>query len=349
MIALVAALGAMTLATGRCRNLGRARPSGRPAMTVIVPARNEAHALPRLLDDLRAQREVDLEVVVVDDDSTDGTAEHARRAGVRVIEAGGHPPGWNPKVWALDVGARSAARDVLVFVDADVRLSPLALAAVAARLERHSGLVSVAPYHTPRRPVESLSAPWNVVTVAAGQRLAVGSLIAIGRRDYDLIGGHAARPATIVDDIELAKSAHRHGVPTALFAGEGLVTVRSYPRGLREIIDGWTKNTSAGASSTTPLAALVVAAWTMASLSPLVHVLRGDVRRAAFAWAVTGWHLRWLCRRFGAFDSRVVGVGAPLLGAFFAAVNVRSLWLRARGRPVRWKDRAMTPDGVVVP
>ncbi len=197
-------------------------------------------------------------------------------------------------------------------------------------------------------PVESLSAPWNVVTVAAGQDLAVGSLIAIDRSEYERIGGHAARPSTIVDDIELARSARRRGVPTALFTGEGLVSVRSYPSGGRAIVEGWTKNTSAGATSTTPVAAFVVTIWAMALISPLVFALRRDVPRALAAWAVTGWHLRWSAGRVGDFDGRMVGAGSPVLGMFFAVVSARSMWVRLRRRPVRWKDRLMTPDGIEV-
>ena len=348
MAATVAALAAMTVATERCRRLDERIPVGAPTMSVIIPARNEAATLPNLLDDLGAQQGVSLQVVVVDDESTDGTSLAARRAGVEVVRVPERPPGWNPKVWALDVGARHATGGILVFLDADVRLAPTAMRSVAAQLERFGGMVSVAPRHTTRRPIESLSAPWNLVTVAAGQDRAVGSLIVIGRRDYDRIGGHAARPSTIVDDIELARSARRHGIRTVLFTGEHLVTVRSYPGGWRQIVDGWTKNTAAGAASTPPAAALVVTAWTMALLSPLVCAVRRDVPGALFTWVITGWHLRRSSTRVGDFDARVAGLGAPLLGLFFAAVTARSAWARARRHPVPWKDRLMTPDGIEV-
>ena len=348
MAATVAALAAMTSATARCRRLGECRPVAGRSMSVIIPARNEAATLPRLLDDLEAQQGVSLDVVVVDDESTDGTSLAARRHGVHVIAVSERPPGWNPKVWALGVGARHACGDILAFVDADVRLAPTAMRSVAAQLERCGGLVSVAPHHATGRPVESLSAPWNLVTVAAGQELAVGSLIAIDRCDYERIGGHAARPSTVVDDIELARSARRHGLPITLFTGEELVTVRSYPDGWRAIVDGWTKNTAAGASSTTPVAAIVVTAWTMALLSPLVYAVRRDVSGALLAWAVTGWHLRRSSSRVGDFDRRVVAIGSPLVGLFFAAVTARSVWFRVRRRPVHWKDRLLTPDGIQV-
>lgn len=348
MAAVVAGLAAMTIATERCRRLDERIPVGQRSMTVIVPARNEASNLPRLLDDLDAQHGVSLEIVVVDDDSTDGTSLAARRDGVRVVSAHGRPPGWNPKVWALATGAEHATGSVLVFVDADVRLAPTAMGSVMAQLERCRGLVSVAPHHATQRPIESLSAPWNLVTVAAGLDLAVGSLIAIDRCDYQRIGGHATRPSTIVDDIELARSARRHGLPTTLFTGEELVSVRSYPDGWRAIVDGWTKNTAAGASSTSPVAAIVVTAWTMALLSPLVYAVRRDVSGALLAWVVTGWHLRRSSSRVGDFDRRVVAIGSPLVGVFFAALTARSVWFRLRRRPVHWKDRLLTPDGIEV-
>ncbi len=349
MIAIiVAALVAMTVLTEQRRSLEERRPTGGPSISVIVPARNEASNLPRLLDDLAAQLHVSLDVLVVDDASTDATVTIARRKGVDVIEVSERPPGWNPKVWALTVGAEHATGDVLMFIDADVRLSPGAVSSVAVQVEQRGGLISVAPFHVTRRPVESLSAPWNVVTIAAGQNLAVGSLIAISRHDYDSIGGHAARPSTIIDDIELAQSAHRHGVPTVMLTGQHLVTVRSYPNGWLDIVDGWSKNTSAGAANTSPAASFAVTAWVIALLSPLVFAARGDAKRAIVAWIVTGWHLRSLTNRLGTFDQRMVSAGSPLLGVFFAAVTARSVWIRHRGRPARWKDRFMTPDGIEV-
>jgi 4,4'-diaponeurosporenoate glycosyltransferase len=342
----LAALGAMTVAIERCERLDERQPIHQRSISVIIPARNEEMSLPRLLDDLAAQRNVRLEIIVVDDASTDGTADAASRDGVQLVRAGCRPPGWNPKVWAIVVGVGRSTGEVLVFLDADVRLSPTAVGSVAARLDDGPGLVSVAPHHRAHRPIESLSAPWNIVTVAAGQRLAVGSLVAISRHDYDRIGGHAACPSTIVDDIELARSVRRHGIATALFTGGDLVTVRSYPGGWREIVDGWTKNTSAGLSRTSPVAGLVVTAWVMSLLAPLVLACRGARRRAVFVWMVTGWHLRRTGEMVGDFDRRVVGIGSPLLGVFFAGITARSIWIRAMRRPARWKGRQLTPAGI---
>ena len=86
---------------------------------MIIPARNEAHNLPRLLESLASQSVQPREVIVVDDGSTDDTAEIARRHGAEVLVSKPLPEGWRGKPWACHQGAEAASGDLLCFVDAD--------------------------------------------------------------------------------------------------------------------------------------------------------------------------------------------------------------------------------------
>ena len=148
------AMAAMSILVLRVRPLRSPRVGLEPAevvrmqsVAVVIPARNEERSLPLVLADIQAQTSVPGQIIVVDDESDDRTAELARSGGATVVPVPARPAGWNPKVWALTVGADRAVAQTLVFLDADVRLDPAALAALVADVTQAGGLVSVAPQH----------------------------------------------------------------------------------------------------------------------------------------------------------------------------------------------------------
>lgn len=323
---------------------------------IVVPARNEEDVLPALLDDLARQTLAPRRVVVVDDGSEDGTAAVAARPGVELRRAPATPPGWNPKSWALHHGLAEATEPIVVFLDADVRLAPDAVASVLSALARHRGLVSVAPRHDVAGAVEALSLPFNLVALmGAGAgwsartpaaHAAFGPCIAMHRADHAAIGGHQADRGDLLDDIALAARARRHGVPVSLFRGGPLVRYRMYRQGLGQIIDGWSKNIAAGATRTPLPAAVGVGAWITALLVPLVVVgsagSAADLVAGAVAWLAVGAHTAALARLVGRFPI-LAGLAAPLLAVAFVAIVARSAVLLAVGRPVRWKGRRLLP------
>jgi 4,4'-diaponeurosporenoate glycosyltransferase len=363
------ALGLMSLLIARVPRLAPRRapagvdrrrhgePGDAPAVSVVIPARDEAGAIGALLADLRGQEPRPFEVIVVDDGSTDATAAIATAGGATVVAAGPTPAGWAPKVWALHTGARRGSGEVLVFLDADVRLGPGALGALLDGVAQHGGVLSVAPHHHANGVIEATSAAANAIVVAGGgpglrrrdRCAAVGSCIALARSDYERMGGFAANPATIVEDLDLARTARRHHLAVRLRRGGGLVTMRSYPDGLRAVIDGWSKNLAAGARRTPPESGLIVAAWVTTLVMPLALVARGRVAEALGCWSLTAAHSAWLLRRVGRFDLAATSAGAPLLGLFTTFLAVRSLALRASGRPVTWRSRRLSPNGLSAP
>ena len=323
------------------------------SVVVVIPARNEERSLPLLLADIRAQTSLPRQIIVVDDESDDRTAELAHGGGATVVPVPSRPAGWNPKVWALTVGADHAVAETLVFLDADVRLDPVALAALVADVTRLGGLVSVAPQHCATTALEGLSALCNVIAVAGGgpglhrqSRGAVGSCIAISRADYERIGGHAGTPGTIVDDLDLAAAATRHGLPVTLRRGAMLVTMRSYPDGPAALVDGWSKNLAAGATRTQPVVVLAVGAWIATLVLPITAGLAHHWGAAAVLWAVVSLHTAWLTHCVGRFNRFVVSVAAPLAAVFTTALTLRSFALAITGRAVAWKGRRLLPDGV---
>ncbi|MGH9181520.1 MAG: glycosyltransferase family 2 protein, partial [Acidimicrobiales bacterium] len=222
------------------------------AVSVVIPARDEAATLPGLLASLAGQHPAPAEILVVDDHSTDDGAEVARRAGATVVPAPPLPAGWTGKCWACWTGARAAGGSVLVFLDADTELDPGGLAPIVAEQAGRGGLVSVQPFHRTRRPYEALSAFLNIVpwmglaaaTPTAARRWspgAFGPCLVTTRADYRAIGGHEAVRGEVVEDVALAARYRAAGLPVATLGGRGTISFRMYPGGVSQLVEGWTK------------------------------------------------------------------------------------------------------------
>jgi 4,4'-diaponeurosporenoate glycosyltransferase len=329
----------------------RGATSGRPPVAVVVPARDEAASLPRLLASVRTQLRDGDEVVVVDDHSTDDTAEAAAACGARVVPAPDLPPGWSGKAWACHTGTGATTAGHLLFLDADVELEPGAIDDVIGAVTHRGGLVSVAPLHRVERPYEHLSAVPNAIAVMGtacatplGDRVrtrgAFGPVLAAARTDHDRVGGHAhpAVRGAVLDDIALAGAYQDAGLPVTIAGGRGLASYRMYPHGLRQLVEGWVKNLAAAALAISPVTAIAVTAWTtvlvQAALAPLL---------APWPWgpalyvaaAVQVW---WMLRRLGTFHP-LAAVAFPVLVAAFLVVIALSAHRTLLRHRVRWRGR----------
>lgn len=336
--------------------------AGASSVAVVIPARNEEASLPGVLASLQRLTVRPPEVVVVDDGSSDATAELARAAGARVLPAGAPPPGWTGKAWACHLGASATSGDLLLFLDADTALTPTALSSLLAARDAHGGLVSVQPFHRPERTYEQLSSYFNAVAVlasgafaAGGPRgsIAFGPCLLTSRADYLTAGGHEAVRAAILDDASLAAAYSAAGLPVWCAVGGRSVSMRSYPGGWRQLVAGWTKNFASGAAAADPLAALASVLWISAHhatavgavLATLGMLTDGGGLPAAgppvlwlAAWVLAAWQLRGVLRRIGSFRWWTWALfPLPLLA--FDLIFARSIALTAVRRSVRWRDR----------
>jgi len=325
-----------------------------PDLAVIVPARNEAHTLPVLLADLAAQRPPPTEIVVVDDGSDDGTAAIARTTGARVVRVTGPPAGWAGKAWACWTGVEATTAPTLVFLDADVRLdAPDVLARLAATQQRAGGLLSVQPLHVTGRVVEGLSLAANVVALAgtgaftprrATPGVAFGPCLVCQRRQYLAVGGHPAVRAEVAEDAALAARFRQARLLVTLRAGRHAVSFRMYPRGVRPLLEGWTKNLAAGASAAPPVAALLATAW-VAALLGSCGLITGLVTAGGLAapaagavYAAVVAQLAWMARRIGRFGWWPV-VAYPVPVAAFVALFAWSFLRTHLLGSVMWRGR----------
>ena len=226
-----------------------------PQVSVIIPARNEEASLGTCLRSLVSQPGIPFEIIVVNDHSTDRTAEIAASfAGVRVIEAGPLPGGWTGKNNAVTAGARVARGSWLLFTDADTIHSPGSLvSAVVEAEERHAELLSYSPeqititfWEMAVLPVVFAElarqySPSKVSDPHSVQAAANGQYILITRDAYDAVGGHAALATSILEDVALARAVKASGRTLRFRYAAEAVRTRMY-RNFRQLREGWTKN-----------------------------------------------------------------------------------------------------------
>lgn len=339
--------------------LPTAEPAAAPgaSLAVLIPARNEAQVLPQLLRALQQQSLQPGEVIVIDDDSSDGTA--ALVAGgdwglpVRLLQPPPLPGGWCGKTWALHQGVQACQAETLVFLDADTEPGPTLLASLVASQQQLGGLVSVQPYHRTEQPYEQLSLLFNLVGLMAVPLgpccgVAFGPAMATSRRDYRRSGGHAAVADKVVEDWFLAHCYEAAGLPVSAFIGDGQITYRMYPGGLGDLVLGFDKNFATAAGEVRwPwmlavllwLSGLFWAAWCLPAALfgwPLVGD-RGLVINGLI-YGLSALQLSVLTRRVGRF-SWINGL-FPIPVLFFLVVFVLAILNLERGR-VRWKGRVV--------
>lgn len=322
--------------------------AGASSVSVVVPARNEARRLPELLRCLATLDPTPGEVVVVDDESTDGTAALARAAGVDVVPSP-PPPGWTGKAAACQRGAEESTGDVMVFLDADTTPDPRAVAALAAAA-RGGELVSAHPRHRVERPYEYLSVGPAVVTVLAGglgpspqwrwwrHPVAFGPAIAVRRDVYERFGGHAAVHGDLVEDLALARAADRAGVPVRAQLAGDLISYRMYPEGLRSLLHGWGRNLARGAGTTPLLRLVATVLWVVAALHSGLVLVVDPGWLAVLGYAAFAVQFAVVARRVGRFTP-VAAALHPLALAAFVGLFCWSFVLVVHRRSVQWRGR----------
>jgi glycosyltransferase involved in cell wall biosynthesis len=229
--------------------------SGKPAVSVIIPARNEEVSLGACLESLVSQSGVEFEIIVVNDHSTDRTGEIAASfPGVRVIEAGPLPQGWTGKNNAVACGAREARGQWLLFTDADTVHLPGSLARALAEAKEHQAeMLSYSPEQIAvtfwemailpvvfaelarQFPPAKVSDPASPIAAANGQ------FILIRRETYDAIGGQAVVAGDILEDVALARRVKASGQKIRFRYAADAVRTRMY-RNFAQLREGWTKN-----------------------------------------------------------------------------------------------------------
>nr|WP_296771883.1 glycosyltransferase family A protein [Rhodococcus sp. (in: high G+C Gram-positive bacteria)] len=372
-----ASLSAVAASISLANAIGLPRPA-RPrsdiseSVAVCIPARNEAERLPALLHDLRAQTHCpNLRVHVLDDDSSDDTFEralHAAAADPRfsVERSRRTPPeGWTGKAAAchrLAERASADGADLIVFVDADVRLTPTALAAAAnAAVSMKAALLCPWPEQIAVGAAERLIQPllgfsWMAtLPVHLANRstrpstvVSCGQFMMFDASAYRDIGGHAAVAASLTEDLDIARALRRRGHRTVLVSGAGLVRCRMYD-GWPALRDGYTRwlwSAFGGVPGSVTASTLLAAVYVLPPVTALFA--SGTTRR----YGVAGYAAAVIARLISARteSSARVGPGTSLVGivassaahpvsvSLYLALTLESVRRHRLGRNT-WKSR----------
>ncbi len=324
-------------------------------VSAIVPARNEEATIARAVASLAEQPEIQ-EILVVNDQSTDGTARALERlaaecSNLRVIEAGPLPPGWVGKNRAAWLGAQQAHGRWLLFTDADAVHLPGSTGRALADAEAAGAtMISYSPAQEMHTWWERALIPFifcrlsqlysyaDVNDKASRAAAANGQYLLIGRDAYESIGGHAAVCGEVLEDVALARRAKAAGVTLHFAPGEQIACVRMYAS-FSAMWEGWTKNlfplvTVSGQKITRELFSVIP--WI-----PLLCFALAPVRLAFGALGVlllAGRHASYAAmlrrNRFPLSSIQYYLVGVVL----YCSVLLVSDWNYARGK-VAWKGR----------
>jgi hypothetical protein len=326
-------------------------------VSVLLPVRDEAHRLAPCLRALLAQRGVaDLEILVLDDGSTDGTAALVRAAEaaeprLRLLTGDDLPAGWLGKPHACAQLAAAARGRVLVFVDADVVLAPDAVASAVAMLrDRGLDLVSPLPRQVAASSAERLVQPllawmWlSTLPVRAAERsrrpstaAATGQFLVMDAAAYGRLGGHGAVRGEVLDDIGLARAVKRAGGRAGMVVGAPVARCRMYA-GRAELRAGYDKWLWAAFGPGRGVGAAVVAGGglLLAHVAPALAALRGSrVGLLGYAAGVAG---RVMVARRTGDRAWPDALAQPVSAALAAALLASSVRGRRRGT-LRWKGR----------
>ncbi|MEZ4417230.1 MAG: glycosyltransferase family 2 protein [Gemmatimonadota bacterium] len=353
------------------RLAGAAPGAPAPSVSVIVPARNESVSIEECVASLLATHYPNVEVIVVDDRSTDDTADKVRTFGadprLRLIEGRPLPGGWFGKPWACWQGAEQARGELLLFTDADTWHGPGLLADAVHELAA-SGADALTLLGDQRTETfwERVVQPQIFVLIAGRYpnlrklyarplsdparwdlAIANGQFILVRREVYDAIDGHRAVKAEVVEDVRLAQTLVKAGHGFLLREARGRFATRMY-RSLSGLVEGWTKNLWTGSrqSVASPLGRflLPLAVFTQTVLWVLPAVaaaaaLAGMGGPAFHIWAYAAFG--FVALFWGAASARfgipwIYGLAAPVGAAMTVRILFRS-WVR--GSRIEWKGR----------
>lgn len=246
------------------------QPAQQPKLSILIPARNETAVIGQTIRALLGQTYRNFELILLDDQSDDGTGAIATQAAngdprFRMISGTPLPPGWLGKNWACHQLSQAATGQYLLFADADVRWAPEALAALLALAQTgQADLLTVWPTQQTETWPERLVVPLmsfailcylpilpvhytNLPAFAAAN----GQCLLFRRAAYEKVGGHTAVHNNVIEDVALAKAIKAHQLRLRMADGNRLVSCRMY-QNWPEVRGGFAKNILAGHGSSVP-------------------------------------------------------------------------------------------------
>lgn len=348
-----------------------------PLVSVIIPARNEARNIRRCVESLTSQAYKNIEIIVIDDRSTDATPEilsNIQQAAegnpqetsffpLSIIHGSELPPGWAGKPHALHQGYQASHGDWLCFIDADTFAnSTLINSTYQAALSLQADMLTILTYQELGTFWEKVILPLVFSALAVGfparqvndphspDAIANGQFILIKRQVYQAVGGHAAVRDQIAEDKAIAVLVKKAGYHLVLADGRELARTRMYTS-LPEIWEGWVKNIYLGMQDRPWLlllgamvgfaAALLLPLWTVAGFAWILNG-GGWIAGVIMAESLALWTYL-LYQRYQVNQAMEIpswyALTLPLGALIFTAMMITSVYNVYTGRGIVWKGR----------
>ena len=340
--------------------------ANRPEISVLIPARDEASVIRRTVQAALASDMVAVEVVVLDDHSSDSTGEIVHQISqhdsrVRCIAGKPLPPGWNGKQHACAQLATAAQFQRLAFLDADVQLKPAALAVLARRqIATRADLLSAFPHQQTETVLEKWLIPMMhyillgflpIARMRASRHPAYaagcGQLFLTNKQSYEAAGTHAAIRGSRHDGVKLPRAYRKAGLMTDLIDGTDLAECRMYTSA-GEVVRGVLKNATEGIANPrvilpftvlllggtlVPVLTLAWATWQQRPVAASVSLLAVVVSHLPRVLAAKAFRQSWL----GA-ASHLIATPVFVMLQWVALVN------QTCGRQIAWRGRVEIPE-----
>jgi chlorobactene glucosyltransferase len=325
-----------------------ALPDALPPLSILIPARNEARNLARLLPSLLgAAYPGELEVIVIDDGSTDATSRVAQDSGAQVLNLNHLPAGWLGKPYACHRGAAEAHGEWLLFTDADTFHHPQGPAAAVAyalgnRLDGVSAFL--------RQETHGLWDQLPLLTIFAGlfaglsarRPMLNGQYILLRQEVYEASGGFAAVRSEPLEDLALGRHLNKLGYQTPVVSGEDAASVRMY-HNLSQLWQGLSR-LGAGALRRSEFGSWIMVLCITLAMSPLWMGLLLFVFGQDTIWILPAWLLvaagfaPWARRMGSGWAAFLAPVGALVV----QAAGTWGLLRRLLGFGFVWKGRRVS-------
>jgi glycosyltransferase involved in cell wall biosynthesis len=327
-----------------------------PKISLIFAARDEQEKLPAALSTLVAIDYPGLEIIAVDDRSTDATARilddfAASHPQLKVVHVSELPKGWLGKPHALQSGYEISSGELLVFTDADVKFQPDALRRVVSLFHRRgldhlsllgdvqrSGFWDTVVLSFFGMGFQLATDPHNVSNPHSRSYVGVGAFQMLRREVHEKSGTHRRLAMEVVDDMKLGKLVKMSGFRSGVAVAQNYVSV-AWHLGMRNLIRGVEKNFFAGAQFRVPLAAAQIIALLVMNVVPFAGLLFGHGWVRVFATISV---LIATCFHLGVDIvmrvSPLYCLTLPLGATIFAYMVLRSTIITLRQGGIIWRD-----------
>ncbi|WP_338781403.1 glycosyltransferase family 2 protein [Metabacillus sp. FJAT-52054] len=336
-----------------------------PAVSILVPLRNEERNVPDLISMLKKLKYPNLCFLLLDDQSEDRTYELLNRhtgddGRFKILSGRSLPKGWAGKVHACHTLSRHADTELILFLDADVRLAPMTIERAVHTLE--SAKVSLLTGF-PKFPVQYLIEKWLVPmqhflvyfhlplllanrTAFPAATAAHGAFMLFKRTDYEKIGGHESIKDSIVDDVHLTRKMKENRKRVLLANVTDMVTCYMYSSS-REAWEGFKKNIFPGFGRSLPITISLCLFYALFYVFPLFLLVYGVAQLIILQSFLIFWYLPYILivlqKMFIDWRSNQklsLAFSMPLSAAAFISLMVVSMYTSIRKKGYEWKGRS---------